>query len=229
MVAGGPAARFAPRILDEAAGPAVASRLSLSGVETPGGVAFMKLLLTGAALSLALMASAPARAADSPPGATTPVLAGETVPTPRALELSRRYMKAMHFPETMKTMMNNMAPAMIDQELKAHPEDAEEITPEIRQALSEVTTDILLEKLPIMEEKMVLITAQTFTEQELADLVAFYEGPTGQAVMRKMPMMMRHLPELMESIGAPDAADIKARLCRKIDCSVKKLPGALKS
>ncbi len=141
-----------------------------------------------------------------------------TTATPNALALARRYMAAVHLDRTMSALANNMAPVIIDQQLQAHPELKEHMTPELRQAMIEVISEAVLERLPAMNDKMLSIVAETFTEQELTELVAFYESPTGQAVMEKAPSMMRRIPELMATINMPTDEEIGARLCKKIDC-----------
>jgi len=181
----------------------------------------MKALLSGAVAALSLLACTPSFAADAP----APTAA---VATPKTLDLARRYMVAIHMDQTLSSMMRNMAPTLVDGQINANPDMAENMTPEMRQALIEVVNETVMEKAPALMDKTVHIMAEIYTEQELTDLVAFYEGPTGQALMRKQPLMMQRMPEIMGVMGAPDPADIKARLCKKLDCNAK-LPKANKS
>lgn len=59
-----------------------------------------------------------------------------------------------------------------------------------------------------MMPKMARIYAETFTEQELADMLAFYQSPTGRKVVEKLPELSRRgqqivapmLPELQRDI-----------------------------
>lgn len=72
-----------------------------------------------------------------------------------------------------------------------------------------------------MEPYMIDAYAKVYTEQELLDLVEFYESPLGQKFMTKMPEMMEVTMEMtqsmmagfygrLEGLQAELAADLKA-------------------
>lgn len=65
-----------------------------------------------------------------------------------------------------------------------------------------------------LDKEMVRLYADTFTEPELRQMIAFYKTPVGQKAMQKMPELMQkgmaigqqlaqaHLPELQAAIAA---------------------------
>ena len=50
-----------------------------------------------------------------------------------------------------------------------------------------------------LKPKMVDLYTQTFTEQELKDLVKFYESPLGQKVLQKMPTLTAQSAQITQS------------------------------
>lgn len=62
-------------------------------------------------------------------------------------------------------------------------------------------TDVVMEQIawPKMEPDILAIYKKTFTQKEVDDLVAFYQSPSGQAVVQKMPLVMQQSMALGES------------------------------
>jgi hypothetical protein len=162
-------------------------------------------------------------AADPPP---PPLIIETTRPgmepvNARKLDLAKRYFVAVGLDATMNQMMGQMIPLIIDTQIRSDPEMARMMTPELRQALTEVAQEWVMEQMPSLKEKMAVITAEVFTEQELAEMVAFYEGPTGRSINAKSSLLMSRMGELEGVMKTPDMADITRRLCKKIDCTAK--------
>lgn len=51
-----------------------------------------------------------------------------------------------------------------------------------------------------MKEDYITLYADTFTEQEMKDTIAFYKSPTGQAFIRKQPELMQRSMEITQKI-----------------------------
>jgi hypothetical protein len=51
-----------------------------------------------------------------------------------------------------------------------------------------------------MKADYITLYAETFTEQELKDTVAFYKSPTGQAFIRKQPELMKRSMEISQKV-----------------------------
>jgi hypothetical protein len=78
-------------------------------------------------------------------------------------------------------------------------------------------------------DRIIPLYASTFTEKELQDLVAFYDGPTGQAMLTKMPTLMSKMGPMMSELMPEMMADVHQRICAKTDCSKLASPPASKS
>ena len=169
--------------------------------------------LTGLALVAALVMATPAICADAP------------APSARNVELARHLFAGMHMDRIMESMMKNMAPVMAEQARKANPS----ITPERAQVLSDAVSESTQAMMGKMVDRMIPLYASTFTEKELQDLVAFYDGPSGQAMLAKMPVLMSRMAPMMSELMPEMVADVNRRVCSKIDCGKKDAPPAPKS
>lgn len=147
----------------------------------------------------------------------------QPAPSARQLELAHRYIAAIHMDRMMDGMMKNMMPAMTSQLAKGSG-----LTEAQRQALSEVTAEITGEMMTRTMAQMEPIMAQTFSEKELGDLVTFYEGPTGQAVIEKTPLMMQKLMPVLIAQMPDMQTELRTKLCAKIDCAALPKPTAPK-
>ncbi len=172
-----------------------------------------------AALCLAAGSSGAARAAQqpSPPAAA---------PSPRALELTKRYIAALHIDQSMKPMMQSMLGPMLDQQAKANPNMTEAQRKAVREALEEFVGGDLMDEIM---ERTTPIYATIFSEDELQALVDFYESPRGQSIVGKMPQMGPAMGKIMVEIMPQLQAQIAKRICEKTSCSaetMKKATGA---
>jgi hypothetical protein len=113
-------------------------------------------------------------------------------------------------------VMKNVMPAMMAQ-MPKNPN----MTDAQRQAIGEATVEVTTRMMSRMMAQMEPIMAETFSEKELADLVAFYEGPTGQAVIAKTPQMTTRMMSVAIAQMPAMQAEMRARICAKIDCSGK--------
>jgi hypothetical protein len=138
----------------------------------------------------------------------------EPPPNPHSVELARRLFADMHMDRMMGDMMKNMAPAMVEQMRKTNPA----LTEADAKAVSEVATESTTTMMTKIMDRMVPLYASTFTEKELQDVVAFYEGPSGQAMLAKMPVLMTKMTPVMIELMPEMQADMHKRLCARIKC-----------
>ena len=162
--------------------------------------------LLAAIASVALLAASPAAAADP-------------APSPHALELSKRLFAAMHMERTMAQATQAMAPMMARQMEARSPQ----LTPAQRQAVLNAASEMTAKMTEQLMARMIPIYAATLTEKELADMLAFYEGPSGQAILEKTPRIMAQLTPAMTEMMPQMMAEMQTRLCKDIPC-----PGAPK-
>lgn len=156
-------------------------------------------------------------------GAAVLVLAAgsaQAAPSAKALELSRRYMTALHMDNMMGTMMDNLMPTVIAQMSK---ESGHDVDPEVRQAITEAASEAARAVTPQMVEKMVPVIADSFTEQELQAAVSYYESPLGQSLMAKMPVYMAKMQPAMAEFMPKMQTEMFERMCSKVDCKTGKI------
>jgi len=163
-----------------------------------------KLMIAGLS-ALALCAAPLAHAADA-------------APDPAKVALVKRYFAAMHINQMMSGMMHQMGPAMLAQMRQAHPE----VTDTQMQAVTDAMGQTMDEYLPKMMDAMVPVYADTFTTDELTQLDAFYEGPVGQSIVAKTPVVMQKVVPVMVQMMPDMQADMMKRMCAKVDCTAKK-------
>jgi hypothetical protein len=143
-------------------------------------------------------------------------------PNPHSLELAKRLFADMHMDRMMGDMMKTMVPAMVAQARKNNPALTEEDAKAVTEAASESTSAMMVK----IMDRMVPLYASTFTEKELQDVVNFYEGPSGQAMLAKMPTLMTKMAPIMIELMPEMQADMHTRLCARIKCPATPPPGA---
>jgi len=157
--------------------------------------------------------------------ATPAVSADAPAPNAHSLELAKHLFAEMHMDRLMSGMMTNMTPMMVAQARKANPSLTDAQADIIAQAVSE-SSQAMMAKLV---DRIIPLYATTFTEKELQDLVTFYDGPTGQAMLTKMPTLMSKMAPMMSDLMPEMMADVHQRICSKTDCSKITSPPASKS
>lgn len=147
--------------------------------------------------------------------------AAAATPSPRALALTKRYIAALHIDETLKPMMRSMMGPMMDEQARSFPNLTEEQRKAARETVEEFVGGDMMDEIL---DRMAPIYATTFTEDELQALVDFYESPTGQSIIGKMPAMgpaaARVTVEMMPDIRAK----IARRICEKLSCDKAQAP-----
>jgi uncharacterized protein len=99
----------------------------------------------------------------------------------------------------MSTQMDTMFDSLVNKQL-----EGQNITPEQRKqidarrdAMKDATKGLL--SWESMESMYLKVYGDTFSQQEIDGMTAFYSSPTGQAVIAKMPMAMRNsMSEIQE-------------------------------
>ena len=123
--------------------------------------------------------------------------------------------------QMMGNMMHQMLPAMLAQQRKANPGLSEHDAQIISDAVSESMSGLMQKVI----DRSVPLYASTFTEKELQDLVNFYDTPSGQAMLAKMPTLTTKMVPLMTDLMPDMTADVTRRICAKMDCTKLNAPG----
>jgi hypothetical protein len=170
----------------------------------------MKRIAAGLAVLALVSASATWVTAQPAPGSSE-----ESAPSAHKLELARQLVQISDLKTNMTSAMRSMAGQFAVQ-------GAGTLSPE-RQAklkvVADAEADVLPRMVPRIEEAMVQGYARNFTEQELSAALAFYQTPSGRAIVTKTPLLMqgvmvemvRLMPELRREMGE--------EICAKTTCT----------
>ena len=145
----------------------------------------------------------------------------QTAPSARQLDLAQRYVKAMNLEVSMATFMDQMAPTMMQGSLDSLPSEK-------REAVMGVMREVSQSVMTRMGVRMAPILAEVFTEKELEDVVAFYEGPSGKAMIEKTPQLGAKMAPLMKDLMPEMQSEMIAGMCEVFDCD-QKVPSATPS
>ncbi len=145
-------------------------------------------------------------AATAPAADAAPQLAPDGV-TPEKVELTHKLLTIMDINKMLKTTVD-ASMQMAAQSLHDTPGMSDD---DIKDALG-METDMLNKYMPKMVDAMAQVYPKVFTEQELKDMVAFYETPTGKAVLQKMPLVMKEAGPVMQPVLTEMKNDMLARM-----------------
>jgi hypothetical protein len=148
------------------------------------------------------------------------------VPAPNAksVALVRRFFAATKLDAQVDAMMGAMLPVMLDQQIKRNP------------ALSAVGRDVVLNTArdlmrevvtPKIIEAAIPLYAETFSEPELEQIVAFYESPGGRAITEKQPSLAPKMAEVTRAIIPEAVSEMTRRMCEKLGCGAEAQPAKL--
>jgi len=161
------------------------------------------MLVAGAVWSTALSSAA---AEPSPPAVGAPIDA--------KLATAQQLVVAVGAAGTMHSMMNIMADALSGS-LGSAGKD-----PEMSQFMIKLVKEELDQMVAAYIPKLARIYAETFDEQELKDLLAFYTSPVGQRLVEKQPELSRRGLEAVQPLVAPMQADLIVKMFDHV-CQVR--------
>lgn len=170
----------------------------------------MKPTSIGAALLAVLLISAPSAWPQTAPAEPT-----GTAPSERQLQLARELVSASGIDATMTTAFHSMAQQMsASAGAGASPEQQARL-----KVYSDAEGDALAKLVPKLEQSMETGYAQTFTERELSDMLAFYRSPSGRSMVSKTPQFMQGITAEMIALAPQMRRDIGTEVCAKITCT----------
>jgi len=140
----------------------------------------------------------------------------QTAPSAHQLDLAQRYVKAMKLETMITSVMDQLGPTIMGGSLDSLP-------PEKREAVMGVVREVSQKMMARMSTQMVPMLAEVFTEKELEDVVAFYEGPSGKALIEKTPQLGAKMAPLMKDLMPEMQTEMVAGMCEVLDCD-KKVP-----
>ena len=156
--------------------------------------------LGGAAVAQTAQSSASASAASAP--AEDPV----------RLAKARELFAAMHLDASLKGVFDNMFQSAANQMADGPNKDK-------AQAFLHSFSGAFEAHFPELIDGMAQVYARNLSTQELTDSLAFYRSASGQAILAKMPVMMKEALPLSFQMMPKIAADAEADYCAKQTCA----------
>lgn len=134
-------------------------------------------------------------------------------PTARQLELAHRYIQLIHIDKSYGDAMRALGPSMLASMPKGDGRD-----PALQQKVLEAVNDATADLMITIVKKMEPVMAEIYTEEELSDLVVFYESKTGRALIDKQPLMVAKMGPMMQELVPQFQASLREKVCAKVDC-----------
>jgi len=147
--------------------------------------------------------------------AAAPSQAGEPAsqPTARQLQLAHRYIELIHIDKTYADTMRAIGPSI----LASMPKEAGK-DPALQQKVLDAVNEAASDLMTTLVKKMEPLMAEVYTEEELSDLVTFYESKSGKALIDKQGLIAAKMAPLMKDVMPQFQASLKDKVCAKVDC-----------
>ena len=116
----------------------------------------------------------------------------ESRPSEESVRHLLEVMQAQKIVQTLSAQMDGMFDSMVKKQL-----EGQDVTPEQRQAIEarrKAASDMVKELLSwdSMESLYLKVYEDTFTQEEIDGMAAFYSSPAGRAVIAKMPLAAKN-------------------------------------
>jgi hypothetical protein len=135
----------------------------------------------------------------------------DAAPTDKQLALAKRYVEAAHMADSVSSMMKELRPMIMSQAENQLDASEKKIIGDAFDVAYGHYLDRYLARLgPIL--------ADTYSEDELTQIVAFYESPTGQSMVAKSPELQKKLVPVAMDLVPDLQADMKAEVCAHVSC-----------
>jgi uncharacterized protein len=178
------------------------------------------LFATAAGMGAAVAQPVISTARPAPPEAAAmnaPITDGPAVRIdPEALRLARRVYDLIGA-QAMATTVRSMTTAMSLQFATAMDDRHEERAKAIVAAVGDGMNSIM----PQITDASVSAIARDFTLAQLRDILAFYESPTGQVALRRLPAIQRQSTSVMVQYLPQMMAGVEDSFCSRVRCSAK--------
>jgi len=168
--------------------------------------------LAALAAAAALTASAPITYAQP-----TPPAAAEAPIDPAQLALARHLMSLtlgqMNFGAILRSMSASMMDAVHKQNPSADPAVLRRVQAAMDKAMSDITPELM--------DDIAKGYARHLSRKEMEDSIAFYESPSGQSILHKMPQVMQEVGPMMVKYVPRMQRGVLQALCDQNACSAE--------
>jgi len=132
-------------------------------------------------------------------------------PSDKQMALAQRYVEASHMVDNVQTMMKQLRPMLMSQ-AEAQLDASE------KKVLGDAFDTAYGHFLQSYLDKVTPILAETYSEDELTQIVAFYESPTGQSMLAKSPELQQKLVPVAMDLVPDLQADMRKEVCAHVSC-----------
>lgn len=160
------------------------------------------IICLAAAFALATLPASPVAASD---------VQAATAPSPRQSALARQYLGLL-----MTDQFEGAVREILGDDMQ---NDLESLPEEERRFIIDLTAEMTADMVPQMIDEMVPVYAATFTETELAALVAFYDTPMGRSIASKSVTVMPEANRAIMSVVPQMLEKIAGRMCEHYNCT----------
>lgn len=158
-----------------------------------------------AALAVAAMPTAPIAAETAEQSAT--------VPSPRRMELARRYLGLM-----MTDQFESIIHQMLGDEF-ANDSQMQGLPDADRRFILSLAAEMTTDMVPLMITEMIPVYAATFTEEELGAMVAFFNTPLGRSIVIKSVEVMPEANRAVMTVVPQMLEKMATRMCQHYGCT----------
>ncbi|HEY1927020.1 MAG TPA: DUF2059 domain-containing protein [Caulobacteraceae bacterium] len=144
-----------------------------------------------------------------------PASSEESASSARKLELARQLVQ-------ISDLKTNMVAALRTVAIQQAVQGGETLAPDRQaklKAIQEAEADVLPRMVPNIVEAMVQGYAREFTEKELSDALAFYQSPSGRAIIAKTPQLMQGVMVEMVRMTPQLRRQMGEEVCAKVACT----------
>lgn len=172
----------------------------------------MRLMMVwmAAAMAGAALTPAPVQALTSGQSVAAP-------PSPRQMELTRRYL-VLSMSDQFETAIRQMVVDQMEMD-----QTARDLPTEDRRFMIDLTAELTTDMIPQMIKAMIPVYARTFTEAELEAMLAFYDTEFGRLVLEKTMLAMPEANRAAMTVVPRMLDKMAARICQHYGCE----PGEL--
>lgn len=170
----------------------------------------MARITAGGILATLIAAAAYSTAAQpvSSPSAAAP-------PSRRQLALARQLVESTGVTKSLSTTLHDM----VGSAYASLPSTGSDEAQARRKVYEQAQADAMTRMAPKIVDSMVDGYARNFTEKELSDLLAFYQGPAGRVAIVKMPLVMRSVTSELIADLPQLRRDMGEEICAKVTCT----------
>jgi hypothetical protein len=128
---------------------------------------------------------------------------------PQRLALAKQIFAAQGGAQSAATVMKTMDTAML----------AAAKTPEAKQAMAMVMDKMTTTVVPRLFDEMAGYYAQDFTSDQLRDILAFYQSPTGKAMVANAPVLAQQIGGSMVKLMPALQLSVMDKVCSQVSCT----------